>query len=67
MVLLVLVVCLTATPSQCQEVRPSSEPLSLMSCMIGGQQFAQQWLAEHSEWMLSRWRCVQESRPENAA
>ncbi len=67
MVQLVLVFCLMAAPSQCQEERPSTEPLSLMSCMIGGQQLAEQWLADHPKWMLSRWRCVEESRPENAA
>jgi hypothetical protein len=67
MVHLVLVFCLTDSPSQCQKERQSTEPLSLMSCMIGGQRLAERWLADHPKWMLSRSRCVEESRPENAA
>lgn len=65
MVQLVLVFCLMGTPTQCQEERPATEPLSLMSCMVGGQQAAQEWLNDHPKWMLARWRCEQGSRPQN--
>ena len=31
--------------------------LSLQACLIRGQHYAAEWLAEHPKWMLSRWRC----------
>lgn len=63
MVYLTLVFCLMASPQQCQEQRPSSEPLTLMECVLNGQVTAQYWLADHPKWMLARWRCGSESVP----
>ena len=65
MVQLVLIFCLMASPSECREERPATEQLSLMGCMLGGQQVAEQWLIDHPKWTLERWRCVAGSRPEN--
>ncbi len=59
MVQLVLVFCLAGSPSSCQEQRPLIDDLSLMACMVQGQQLAQEWLADHPKWTLSRWRCEQ--------
>jgi hypothetical protein len=28
-----------------------------MTCMLGGQRAAAEWLAEHPGWRLDRWRC----------
>jgi len=67
MVQLVMLFCLIDATSQCVEHRPSTDLLSPMRCMIGGQQHAQQWLADHPKWMLFGWRWVEERRPENAA
>lgn len=33
--------------------------MSLTSCLVQGQQYASDWLADHPKWMLSRWRCEQ--------
>ena len=33
------------------------EDLSLSECLVRGQHYASEWLAEHPKWMLSRWRC----------
>jgi hypothetical protein len=55
---LVVVFCLQATPASCVEQRPV-EALSLPACLIRGQQYASEWLAEHPKWRLSRWRCEQ--------
>lgn len=35
------------------------EQMSLTSCLVQGQQYASDWLADHPKWMLSRWRCEQ--------
>ena len=56
MTALVLIFCLQSTPASCTEQRPI-EDLSLQACLIRGQQYASEWLAEHPKWMLSRWRC----------
>jgi hypothetical protein len=53
---LVLVFCLQVAPSSCTEQRPI-EDLSLEACLVRGQHYAAEWLAEHPKWMLSRWRC----------
>jgi hypothetical protein len=59
MVQIVLIFCLAASPGSCREERPVVEQLSLTSCMVQGQQIAQDWLADHPKWTLSRWRCEQ--------
>jgi hypothetical protein len=59
MVHLVLTFCMMAWQTHCLEERPVFEQMSLMTCMIQGQQVAQQWLEDHPRWMLSRWRCEQ--------
>jgi hypothetical protein len=33
--------------------------LSLQACLVRGQEYASEWLAQHPKWMLSRWRCEQ--------
>jgi hypothetical protein len=58
MTALVLVFCLQATPAACTEQRPI-EDLSLPACLMRGQQYAAEWLAEHPKCQLSRWRCEQ--------
>jgi len=53
---LVLVFCLQSAPFSCTEQRPI-EDLSLQACLVRGQHYAAEWLAEHPKWILSRWRC----------
>lgn len=57
MVHLVLTLCLMASQSQCTDQRPMLEEMSVMACVMQGQQIAQEWLEDHPKWMLSRWRC----------
>lgn len=59
MVQLVLVFCLAGAPASCQEQRPVYDELSLIACLVQGQQLAQEWLSDHPKWLLSRWRCEQ--------
>jgi hypothetical protein len=56
MAALVLVLCLTAALGHCQEERRLLADLSLMSCLIQGQQYASDWLVDHPTWTLSGWR-----------
>ena len=58
MVQLVLVYCLVANGTVCAEQRPSFEAaMTLSGCMMGAQQLAATYVAEHPQWFLSRWRC----------
>jgi len=58
MVQLVLIYCLAAHAAVCAEQRPVLEqPLTLSGCVVGAQQAAAAYIAEHPEWRLERWRC----------
>jgi hypothetical protein len=57
MVSLVLTFCMLAWQTHCTEERPILEQMPMMTCMVQGQQVAQEWLESHPRWMLSRWRC----------
>jgi hypothetical protein len=59
MAALVLVFCLASAPGDCQEERPLFADMSLMSCLVQGQRYASDWLADHPKWTLSGWRCEQ--------
>jgi hypothetical protein len=56
MTALVLVFCLQGAQGSCIEQRPI-ESLALPACLVRGQEYAQEWLAEHPKWVLSGWRC----------
>jgi hypothetical protein len=66
MTALVLVFCLQAAPASCTEQRPVVD-LSLQACLVRGQYYASEWLAEHPKWQLSRWRCEQNVPRQNPA
>jgi len=59
MVHMVLTFCMMAWQTHCTEERPYTETLSLIGCMVQGQQVAQDWLNDHPRWMLKGWRCEQ--------
>lgn len=54
---LVLVFCLMALPGSCREERPLMGEVPLASCLVQGQEYAQEWLADHPKWALWGWRC----------
>lgn len=60
---LILVFCLSASPTSCHEERPELKPMPMMACLVEGQRYAQDWLADHPKWSLSRWRCEDIARP----
>jgi len=58
MIELVLIVCMTSSPTSCHEEHLTvAEALSLRSCAMQGQAYAAEWIAEHPKWLLSGWRC----------
>ena len=58
MIEMVLVYCLVAHPEQCVEERPVfEEPLSSMACMMSAQRVGVQYVEDHPEWQLAKWRC----------
>lgn len=58
MIQLVLVYCMIATPDRCIERRQVFErPLTERECLMNAQSVAQEYLAEHPQWRLARWRC----------
>jgi hypothetical protein len=61
--ILVLLVCLAASPKICREERPPVEVASSLSCITEGQLIAVEWLEEHPKWMLRGWQC-KSGRPE---
>ncbi len=66
MVQLVLVYCLLANNSVCNEKRPFLEGLSSFSgCMVAAQQIAAAYEADHPSWHLSRIKCEMGRRPES--
>ncbi|WP_424928728.1 hypothetical protein [Amaricoccus tamworthensis] len=56
MIELVLTAC---QKEQCQEFSLFYDPyrISLMTCMIVGQQEAARWKASHPKWEIKRWSC----------
>ena len=58
MIELVLIACLLHEPKHCQQVYLSpAETSTVMDCMVTGQFRAVQWVAEHPDWLIRRWRC----------
>jgi hypothetical protein len=52
--ILILVVCLAASPNVC---RKEAIPVEGISCIVQGQMPAARWLDEHPKWLLKTWRC----------
>ena len=55
-----LFVCLMASPGTCREdhIDLSFEASSDKACLIQAQPVIAEWQARHSEWHVERWRCA---------
>ena len=62
MVHLVLTLCLMAAQQQCRDERPLLEDMSVMACMMQGQQIAQEWLRDG--WLSERPQLISLRRSE---
>lgn len=58
--LILLSVCLLASPEVCREERVnwSFETTSYMGCFTHSQQAIAQWSTEHPQWRVAKWRCL---------
>ncbi|HEX2727494.1 MAG TPA: hypothetical protein VHN20_16850 [Beijerinckiaceae bacterium] len=58
--LILLSVCLMASPSTCREERVNwtFEDANFMGCLVHAQGVLAQWQTEHPDWRVQRWRCV---------
>lgn len=56
---LVLLVCLASSPESCHEERltVSFEQVSDRLCMAGAIPTIAEWVGDHPEWTVERWRC----------
>ena len=59
---LILVFCLATAPANCQEEKPALADMSLMSCLVQGQQYAADWLAGEENQISIRPRTMRASR-----
>lgn len=57
--------CLASAPGDRQEERPLFADMSLMSCLVQGQRYASDWLADHPKRTLSGW-CGEQNVPRQA-
>lgn len=70
MIQLVLVLCLSASPTSCVEDRPMPEQAFTMSSCLSSsaaQQAAVEWMQEHPGYELRRWKCEIGKREERPA
>lgn len=57
MIELVFVVCLSASPTSCEDRAMQFSDVSLMACTLGAQPHLAQWINEHPGWQIQRWTC----------
>jgi hypothetical protein len=60
LMLILISVCLLASPSTCREERLnfSFEQVSAMTCLVGSQAAIAEWQQGHPGWQVKRWRCA---------
>lgn len=58
LIVLILTVCATAQPTQCEDRHFEFEfSGSLQACAAGAQPYIAQWIGEHPTWTPMRWHC----------
>lgn len=60
MIVLVMSVCLLAEANTCKNVHLaySSQSVTPMQCLMGGQAQIAQWSNGHPKWRVKRWKCA---------
>lgn len=60
MIALLFTICLSADMTACEEKTLSFSPysVSLMTCMIGAQQYLAEWSESHPKHQVVEWKCV---------
>lgn len=57
MVELLLVACLLQDPARCEAHQLQTDRMSLVECMVTGQQQLARWVEQHPRWRVRRWSC----------
>jgi hypothetical protein len=58
MIQLIFVACLAASPDRCEERSVALLPQSgVMGCMVAAQPQLAQWIEQHPDHRVIRWRC----------
>lgn len=57
MIELLFVSCLSADPASCQDRSLIFVDMSLMTCMVHGQQVVADWVASHPNETVAEWKC----------
>ena len=57
MIELLFVSCLSADPASCQDRSLIFEDMSLVTCMVHGQQELARWQADHPRETVREWKC----------
>ena len=59
MLVLIMTICSLSSPDQCGEARMQfSADESLMQCMLHAQPYLAQYVDEHPDKRVARWRCA---------
>ncbi len=58
MIELIFVVCLSASPTDCEERSLLYTDISPMACLMGAQPELAKWTETHPRWQIERWRCA---------
>jgi hypothetical protein len=58
--LIVMYVCLLASPGTCREERISLsvETVNGMACLVRAEEMIAEWKNVHPQWRIERWRCA---------
>jgi len=63
MLVLIMTICSLSSPDQCDEARMQfSADESLMQCMMQAQPYLAQYIDEHPDKRVARWRCAYPER-----
>ena len=57
MIELAFVTCLAAAPDECQDRSLLFEKGTPQSCMVMAGPHLAQWVNEHPQWTVARWKC----------
>lgn len=57
MIELIFVVCLSATPTTCENRAMQFVDMTTTTCVMGAQPTLAQWVNEHPGWQIRRWTC----------
>ncbi len=67
MIELMFVVCLSASPQDCEKRSLYYSDISHQACMLGAAPTLAKWVVDHPQWHLARWACRARDKSERDA